>query len=180
MPRGEVRVVVLFEDKAHRSFLMRLVEHLGLKPVRYEPCRDSTGVLRKLGPEVKAFRVKNYQQNLGLVACIDADEKGLAGRVADLHARILHDAGSARGEDERIAFVVPAREIEAWYVHLCCPGARPVDEARDDYKGTPEWKALEKDLGAAARRAAEAWPPEAGRDDPPSLIAARDELSRVE
>lgn len=180
MSPREVRVVILFEDKAHKSFLIKLVDRLKLTPVRFEPCRDSTGVLRSLGPEVSALRAKNYQKNLGLVAVIDADEKGLAGRVEELLARLGADTGKPRAEAERIALVVPAREIEAWYVHLCCPTARPVDELRDDYKSTPEWKGLEKDLSAAARRAIEAWAPEPGRADPPSLTAARAELDRVQ
>jgi hypothetical protein len=180
MSRGEVRVIVLFEDKAHRSFMMRLVDRLALTPVRYVPCRDSTGVLRSLGEEVNALRAKNYQRNLGLVAVIDADEKGLQGRTRELLERITSDTrGGARAEAERVALVVPAREIEAWYVHLCCPDARPVDELRDDYKNTPEWRELEKDLGAAAKRAVAAWDPEAGRQDPASVTAARAELARV-
>jgi hypothetical protein len=180
MSRREVRVVVLFEDKAHKSFMMRLVDRLKLTPVRFEPCRDSTGVLRSLGPEVNALRAKSYQKNLGLIAVIDADEKGLAGRVDELRARIADDTGEGRAAAERIALVVPAREIEAWYVHLCCPAARPVDELRDDYKSTPEWKGLERDLGAAAKQAVQAWPVEPRRADPPSLTAARVELARVQ
>jgi hypothetical protein len=75
---------------------------------------------------------------------------------------------------------VPAREIETWYVHLCFPAARPVDETRDDYKKSPEWRQLAKDLRAAAKRAVDAWDPEPGRIDPSSLTAARKELSRVQ
>jgi hypothetical protein len=179
MSRPEARVVVLYEDKAHGSFLRRLVERLNLTPVRFQLCRDSTGVLRSLGQEVNALRSKNYQKNLGLVVVIDADEKGLRGRVDELLARIAAEAsGGARGEAERIALVVPALEIENWYVHLCIPEARPIDEARD-YKPSPEWARLEKDLGLAAKTAVAAWAPEAGRLDPQSLIAARDELGRV-
>lgn len=179
MSRDEVRIVVLYEDKAHDSFLRRLVKHLGLRPVRFEKCGDSSSVLARLGREVSELRAKKYQRNLGLVVVIDADEKGLAGRVAQLGQRIADDtSGGARADDERIAFVVPALEIENWYVHLCCPAARPIDEARD-YKPSPEWRDLARNLADAARRAVEAWSPVAGRGDPPSLVAARDELGRV-
>jgi hypothetical protein len=61
MSQRESRVVVLFEDKAHKSFLLERVERLKLTPVRFELCRDSTGVLRNLGPEVRALRARNYQ-----------------------------------------------------------------------------------------------------------------------
>jgi hypothetical protein len=179
MPRREVRVVVLYEDKAHDSFLRKLVKNLRLEPVRFEKCVDSTGVLRRLATEVDALRAEKHQKNLGLVVCIDADEKGLDGRIAELKKRI-HDLtqDGARAEGERIALVVPALEIENWYVHLCSPAARPVDETRD-YKPSPEWRELVKNLGASSRRAADAWTSGETTPDPLSMAAARIELRRV-
>ncbi|WP_437563490.1 hypothetical protein [Sorangium sp. So ce542] len=181
MSRPEVRLVVLYEDKVHDSFLRRLFKKRpGHGRVRFEKCVDSSGVLGRLGREVDALRSQKHQQNLGLVVVIDADEKGLSQRVDELEGRIEADArGGARAAGERIAFVVPALEIETWYVHLCVPSARPVDETRD-YKASPAWRELEKDLSAASRRAVDAWPPAPDRQDPPSLSAARDELKRVE
>lgn len=153
---------------------------MGLRPERYENCGDSVGVLRRVGVEVDALRERNFQKNVCLVVMIDADNKGLQGRVKELLDRIATDSSDGgRREGERIALVVPALEIESWYVHLCVPAARPIDETRD-YKPTPEWRALEKDLGAAAKQAVEAWAPQPGRADPPSLTAARAELGRVQ
>ena len=179
MPRPEVRVVVLFEDQAQECFLRHLAKRLGLRPLRFENCQNNVGVLQRLGREVDALRERSFQKNLGLVVVIDADDKGLQGRVAELLARLEADAGAGgRGDAERIALVVPAREIENWYVHLCVPAARPIDETHD-YKPTPEWRTLAKDLGGAAKQAVAAWAPEVGRLDPPSLSAAREEVARV-
>jgi hypothetical protein len=179
MSRPEVRVVVLFEDQAQECFLRHLARRLGLRPLRFENCQNKAGVLQRLGREVDALRERSFQKNLGLVVVIDADDKGLEARVTELLARIEADTGAGgRGAAEHIALVVPAREIENWYVHLCVPDARPIDETRD-YKPTLAWKELAKDLGAAARQAVAAWAPEAGRVDPPSLVAARVELARV-
>lgn len=179
MSRPDVRVVVLYEDEVHDSFLRKLVKHLRIEPVRFQKCGDSTGVLLRVGSEVDALRSQKHQRNLGLVICIDADKKGLLGRVTEMEGRITADAGDgARAQDERIAFVVPALEIESWYVHLCFPQARPIDEARD-YKPSPEWREMAKDLGSASRRAVGAWSPEPGRLDPASLCAARTELRRL-
>jgi hypothetical protein len=177
MGRPEVRVVVLFEDQEQECFLRHLAKRLHLYPLRLVNCQNNAGVLQRLGEEVAALRERRHQKNLGLVVAIDADDKGLQGRVDELLARIEAEAG-ARRDDERIALVVPAREIENWYVHLCVPEARPVDETRD-YKPTAEWRELAKDVGASAKRAVAAWAPEAGRVDPPSLSAARVELERV-
>jgi hypothetical protein len=159
---------------------MRLVDQLKLTPVRFQHCRNAVGVLQSLGAEVDQLRSKKHQQHLGLVVVIDADDKGFRGRVEELERRVASDArDGARRNEECVAYVVPAWEIETWYVHLCCPEARPIDETRD-YKPTPEWRELAKDLGAAAKRAVEAWAPEADRVDPPSLSAARQELARVQ
>jgi hypothetical protein len=161
-------------------FLRHLTRRLALRPVRFENCHNNAGVLQRLGREVDALRERSFQKDLGLVVMIDADDKGTAGRVAELLRRIETDAtGGTRRDGERLAFLVPAREIENWYVHLCVPSARPIDEARD-YKPAPEWRALAADVGAAARQAVAAWGPEAGRVDPPSLEAARSELTRVD
>jgi hypothetical protein len=180
MGRAEVRVVILFEDQEQECFLRHLAKRLGLYPLRFVNCQNNAGVLQSLGREVDALRERSYQKNLGLVVVIDADAKGLQGRVAEVLARIAADTGAGgRGDAERIALVVPAWEIESWYVHLCVPAARPIDETKD-YKPTPEWRELAKDVGASARQAAAARAEEAGRVDPPSLSAARAELGRVQ
>jgi hypothetical protein len=179
MARAEVRVVVLFEDQAQEAFMRALVKRLKLKPVRWENCRNSVGVLQRLGVEVDALRARKHQRNLALVVVIDADEKGLVGRTTELEARVASEArDGARKDDERITFMVPALEIETWYVHFCCPEARPVDETRD-YKLSREWRELAKNVGAAARRAAEVWPEELSPDDPASVKAAVRELARA-
>jgi hypothetical protein len=180
MGRHDLRAVVLFEDQEQECFIRRLALRLGLDPFRMKNCKNNAGVLQRLGQEVDALRKRNYQQNLGLVVVIDADRPDHQGRVAEVLARLERDAsGGARKDAERIALVVPAWEIENWYVHLCVPAERPIDEGKD-YKPTPAWRELAKDIGAAAKRAADAWPEEAGRVDPPSLVAARVELARVQ
>ena len=180
MGRPEVRTVVLYEDQEQETFLRRLVKRLGFRPERYENCRNNAGVLQRLGVEVDALRERNFQKNVCLVVMIDADDEDHHGRVKELLDRIASDASTgARKDGERVALLVPAWEIENWYVHLCIPEARPIDEGKD-YKPTPEWRELAKDLGAAAKRAVEAWAPEPGRTDPPSLTAARAELGRAQ
>jgi hypothetical protein len=179
MPRPEIRVVALFEDQAHECFVRHLFKRLGLRPVRYENCRNSAGVLQRLGAEVDELCARRHQKNLALVVVIDADEKGLRGRMVELARRVETDGqGGARKETDRIAYLVPALEIENWYVHLVFPEARPVDEARD-YKPSREWRELAKDIGDSARRAVAEWPLSPSEVEPPSIIAALAELERV-
>ncbi len=179
MARAEVRTVILFEDREQETFLRHLAKRLNLRPVRFENCGNNAGVLQRVGREVDALRERNFQRNLGLIVAIDADDSSHVRRVQELLNRIAQDCrGGTRQASERIGLVVPAWEIETWYVHLCIPGSRPIDQGKD-YKMTAEWRRLEKDIGTSAKIAAEAWQPEAGRGDPPSLVASRDELARL-
>jgi hypothetical protein len=180
MSRPEVRLVVLYEDETHGKFVRQLTRKLGLRPERLEPCGGCVSVLDRFVLELKAMRHRmKYQHNLGLMVVIDADDASIVPRLRDLEERLLSsDTGGARRETERIAYIVPAREIENWYVHLCVPDARPVDESKD-YKPEPVWKGLEKNLGATARQAVDAWVHADKTGEPASLTAARLELKRL-
>jgi hypothetical protein len=158
--------------------MRRLVDRLHLKPVRFVNCTDCNGVLARLPSEVEVLRQKKHQRNLALIAMIDADDKSIRGRFGEFQ-RIIQATGEPRADEERIAFLIPPWEIETWYVHLCCPEERPVDEARSDYKKDDAWRRLAQDLGSAAKRAVAAWAPDATRQDPASLVAARTELQRL-
>lgn len=62
MGRPEVRTVLLFEDQAQETFLRRLVKSAGLRPERYQSCRNNVGVLQRLGLEVDALRERNFPE----------------------------------------------------------------------------------------------------------------------
>lgn len=170
--------MVLYEDEVHDSFVRRLVEHLGLRPTRFERCVDSTGVLSRVAAEVGALRSQKHQANLGLVVVIDADKDGFEGRLREIEKRVAVAVGGPRTDDERIAYVIPAREIETWYVHFCCPEARPVDENRDYKEGSTEWRELRKNLGATTQRAIKGWSQRVPAE-PIALAAARKDLERL-
>lgn len=180
MTRDEIRLVVLYEDDTHGKFVRKLTKKLGLRPMRLQPCGDCNALMDRFESELRVVRSKmKYQKNLGLLVLIDADDADYNVRIRELEHRLLRSGtGGPRDELERIAFMVPALEIENWYVHLCIPEARPVDEGRD-YKPLPEWRALAKDLAAAAQQAVDAWDEETGRADPQSLVAARGEVGRL-
>ena len=180
MSRPEVRLVVLYEDEQHGKFVRQLTRELKLRPERLERCGGSGDLLERFVQELKAMRHKmKYQHNLGLMVVVDADKASITPRLQELERRLLaSDTGGPRGGTERIAYIVPAWEIENWYVHLCVPQARPVDEGKD-YKPEPVWKELEKSLGASARQAVDAWEPADEGREPASLTDARQELKRL-
>jgi hypothetical protein len=180
MSRPDVRIVVLYEDEPHGKFVRRLTDKLGLRPERLERCGGCVSVLDRFEQELKVMRHRmKYQHNLGLMVVIDADDASIVPRLRELEQRLLDsDTGGPRGATERIAYIVPALEIENWYVHLCVPDARPVDEGKD-YKPESVWKELEKKLGAAARQAVDTWTRADEGAEPASLTAARRELKRL-
>lgn len=173
-------VVVLFEDDCHESFARRLLRiGYGYEPrtVRYRRCVDCTGVERAFLEEVEYLRSRNYQRGRALIVIIDADKYGVAGRKQRLAALLLAATMEPRDDAERIAYVVPRLEIENWYMHFCVPARRPIDEEQD-YKHDSDWRALVKDLGAAAKTIAQGWA-EPGPHAPPSLQDGRRELDRA-
>lgn len=180
MSRTEVRVVVLYEDEQHSKFVRQLTRKLGLRPERFERCGGCGEVMERFVRELRAMRPRmSYQQNLGILVVVDADEPTPAMRLRELaEAVAASNTGGPRAPNERIAYLIPALEIENWYVHLCVPTARPIDEGRD-YKPDPVWRALDRELGASARRAVDVWEPSPGRVDPSSIVAAREELARL-
>lgn len=175
----KVRLIVLFEDAAHEYLLRNLLRRLNFSPhsVVYERCGDCTRVERRLVDEVRNIRRKNYQHNIGILVMIDADAYGREGRKRRLDELLRSAELAERQTSERIAYVVPSLESENWYVHFCCPEARPIDETRD-YKTSQEWRTMLRDLGSAARKLADAWSPPLA-DEPPAIRDARKELQRV-
>jgi hypothetical protein len=106
---------------------------------------------------------------------VDADDPSTAPRRAELD-RLAVANGGARLDHERIGYLIPARAIETWYVHLCLPESRPVDPGVD-YKPSAAWRSL-GDIAGAARAAVAAWHVDP-RSDPSSLAEARIELQRL-
>ncbi len=180
MSRPEIRAVVLYEDEAHGKFARQLTRKLGLRPERLERCGGSGDVLDRFVLELRATRPRmSYQRRLALIVIVDADAGTTTARINDLNDRVRQSqSGGPRSAIERIVYVVPALEIENWYVHLCDPAARPIDESKD-YKPEPSWKRLAKDIGSAAKAAVAAWDPAAAGGEPASLAAARLELARL-
>lgn len=186
MPADAVRLVALYEDRAQEAFVRGLTRRLGLRPERLIRCGDCERVVAALAQELQVTRARmTYQRNLGLLVVLDADAEngpakrgGFSARLRWLEETVIcSDTGGPRGADERISFLVPALEIESWYIHLCVPALRPISE-HTDYKESAPWRSLAEDLGKAAKEAMLVWePPLVG--EPASISAARGELTRL-
>ena len=136
MPR-RVRLTVVAEDRQQEMFLRRVLYEHGftVHDLRIETCPKASHaadawVLRTHADEVKKLRSRQHAQpGIGLITAIDADDYSVQERHRQLDAVAGHES-SARAPGERIAYVVPRRNIETWLRVLA---GQPGDE-ETDYK----------------------------------------------
>lgn len=129
-------IIILGEDRAHANVVWHHLKErdFNSRKIRVVP-RDGSGsgaqfVLQRYAEEVKAYRSKADHLSLALITVIDADRQ----EVQDIHRRLEGQLQNVnienRKTDERIALLVPKRNIETWIVYL---QDIPVDE-ESDYK----------------------------------------------
>ena len=124
------------EDRAHINFVRHHLKKRGFNHRQLRPIlRAGSGsgaqfVLQKYAAEVKAYRSKANHLSLALITIIDADRQ----EVQHIHHRLEGQLQNANIENrktgERIALLVPKRNIETWIVYL---QGTSVDE-ESDYK----------------------------------------------
>lgn len=122
-------IVIVCEDEQHEAFIRRFLERDGFEKRRFRVERKSMPgsaeqwVRKRYPTEVKAYR-DSHSTDRGLVVMIDDD---LSGCRREQLAKALDDASAApRGDDGRIAVIVPTRNIETWLAYL---GGAKVDES---------------------------------------------------
>jgi hypothetical protein len=127
MVSSGVQVVILCEDQQAQVFIRRALVHSGVKKRRIY-CRplpsDEDGgagdafVTKKYAGEVRVLRSKAGSVVTGLAVHLDADENTVRARHDSL-AKSLTEAGQDERKDgERIAELVPKRNIETWIYAL--------------------------------------------------------------
>ena len=174
--------VVLCEDLQAQVFIRRVLIHAGANRRRIRfvalPATVAGGaghayVKGRYPAEVRAVRVKNACVATCLVVHIDADDQSVAYRHAELAAALKADAeqrnndGKPRGAEERIAELVPKRNIETWIYAL--------DESLHAKSGeaVTEEKTYRKfDLESQCARAAEAFAESVKTNTEPPMASA--------
>jgi hypothetical protein len=120
MSKRRVRVTLLCEDKQHEVFFRRYLKGVGYtdRDVRSEPYPKGRGAaeqyVRSQYPrQVRALRQFGHQ--VALVVITDADRVTATERLRQLDATLQgHAPSQPRREDERIAVLIPRRNIETW------------------------------------------------------------------
>jgi hypothetical protein len=139
-------VVVVAEDERHKMLVCRYLRKNGLSPRQIRPLTSPSGrgsaekwVRATYSDEVKAHRIRCAGATAALIVMIDADAHPVQGRLA-LLSRELHDNGVDKIRDaERIAHLIPKRNVETW---ILCLNGQAADEALDYKQTRNNWNEL--------------------------------------
>jgi hypothetical protein len=147
-------VIVLCEDDT-TSILLRshLKRHGVFHGIRVNVTLWGSGfdwVLRNYPDEVNAYRISKAKKETWLIVAIDADEGTVVSRVSQLDARLKQSENlrvrEMRVQGEKIARLVPRRNVETWILVLT--GTSATEEEDHKYrKSKEEWQDLAQPAG---------------------------------
>ena len=131
----KAEIVVLCEDVKHKTFMVRYLKSLGFntRQIRTKLPRAGRGAgeqwVRESYPEwAGAQRRRANHTGTSLIVVIDADTLSVDQRRQQLDEGLRNAGLAMRSSEERIAFVIPRRNIETW-VHFA--QTRAIDETTD-------------------------------------------------
>lgn len=129
------RVVILAEDQRQVRFIRAYLKQRNFDnhDIRVEPVSSGRGsgeqwVRERYAEAVKAYRWRSTRAATALVVMIDADVGSVDQRLEQLRQALVEAGSEARSAAEKIAHLVPKRNIETWI--LCLNGSR-VNEDTD-------------------------------------------------
>lgn len=184
----KVEFTLLCEDKQHATFLRHYLRRLGFnfRQFRIMPYPAGSGsgeqrVRERFAEEVRAQRRRAAcSRTVALLVMIDADGHEQGFRHRQLDDALGVSSQERRGDDERIAVLVPRRNIESW-LHFTQTGE--IDEetdfkvrGRNDAQACRETAKRAVGICRSHRRVVDGG---ASSPAPPSLLMACEELGRV-
>lgn len=134
----KVQLVLLCEDLQHESFARRFLKKAGwdthrLRVEKGPPSKGSAEqfVRTSFPKELIAYRNRKQHVEHALVFFIDGDQRGVAGRLADLDNECKKQGVAPRLPDEKVAIFVPTWNIETWLAYL---DDQRVTESQPNYR----------------------------------------------
>lgn len=125
MTKRQVEVTILCEDIQQQVFARRFLINCGFHPRKIRllplPQGKKSGeqyVRQKYPAEVKAYRSKSSYRSVCLVVLIDADTKTVDERLRQLDKALEEASQTKRLLTEKIAVLVPKRNIDTWIFYL--------------------------------------------------------------
>ena len=123
MRRRRAQLGLVCEDRQHEVFIRSFLRLTGWETrklrVEMNPKGRGSGeqwVRQTYAQEVKRLRASSHVAQ-GLIVAIDQDKPGLD-RDEQLQEELRCADLGRRGKDERIAHIIPARNIETWLAYL--------------------------------------------------------------
>lgn len=124
--KGGVDVDILAEDNRLASFCLGIVEKLGIQTnrrrIRIAPIPKTgagyTWLYKKYPEYIARQRKRAHHHNVLFVVGLDADTKTFDERLADLERELEQAGMDTRSADERVACIIPKRNIETWVKHF--------------------------------------------------------------
>ncbi len=131
-----VRIVLLCEDTQHETFAKKLLVELGWSLRHFRILRPPPGkgsaeqYVRETFPnELRAVRSKSGERAY-LIAMIDGDAKGVAGRRVSLDTACAEQQVAPLNDADQVLLCVPTWNIETWLAYL---DGEVVEETKGDY-----------------------------------------------
>lgn len=139
-------VIVLLEDGRQKMLMYRYLSKCGYKgyKVRIEQAPSGQGsaeswIRRRFVKETCSYRNRQARAGTALIVVIDADAHTVQDRVNQLDDALRKSGNEVINQGEKVARLVPKRNIETWI--LCLNGHEVREET--DYKGTRnDWNEL--------------------------------------
>ncbi len=176
MPDKPAQIIVRCEDLQQRVFIYRCLVNNGIHPrtiqIRHNPGGDAKRfVLVQYPIQVKALR-RTPHISKAVISMIDADDRTVEERKRE-HDKALEESGQEwRVDSDKIAILVPRRNIETWVHHLL---GMAVNE-HDEY---PRFRGEERKCAPAAEDFSRRCPHGMRETDLPSLHDGCAELQRA-
>jgi len=138
------QVIALVEDEHHEMLIRRYLKRCGLNKhqMRMRRCPSGRGAaeswVRKQFPEeIKQYRRRQAKALTGLVVMIDADAHTVRERLGHLEQALTASSQEPVGKYERVARLVPRRNVETWI--LCLTDRYNLDEEADYTQEINDW-----------------------------------------
>ncbi len=177
------QVVVLCEDRKQDRFIRQFlkIHGIGSRKTTVDTAPRSKGaadafIRQRFPSEVKAYRSKRNYMNVCLIVIIDADPPNSPEDRKRMLDQALQDQGAEKlTQNDRVAIVVPKRNIETWMHFLT---DQETDEQTDYKQSHPDsdCKPCAKKLKELQLQFRGGTPPE---NLPDSLQQACHELERI-
>lgn len=124
MAKRHADIVILGEDNGHDNFVRHHLKRRKFndRQLRFIP-RKQIGsgaqfVLQRYADEVKTYRRQANHLSCALLTVIDADRNEVQQVCRSLDNRLREAGVASRKDNDRIAILIPKRNIETWTVYL--------------------------------------------------------------